>query len=132
MDSLVRVVAFLGATLPLCTGCTAMDRQSSDFNPNQSVIEARNSLADRIAPGTPLPTALETLSRQGFTCQAERSAGAPPNRQICTLAVTSETSGPRVTAPRAPVSWFVTVDSANLSTVWAFDVQRQPSDPGAQ
>lgn len=128
MESHARGAMLLLVTLTLGTGCTALNTPSSAFNAQQSAVDAQRVLAQRIPTGAPLTDALQTLARGGFKCQPEGTAGAPAHRQVCTLSAAAPSPGTSVTAAPTPVTWFVTLDSADGTTVSALNVQRLPAD----
>lgn len=128
MDSHARGAMMMLATLTLGTGCTALDTSSSTFNAQQSAVDAQHSLAQRVPVGTPLPAALQTLSRNGFRCQPEGTPGAPAHRHLCTLSAVRSAGDSSVTTAPTPTTWFVTIDSADGATVSSLDVQRLPAD----
>lgn len=128
MDSHARGAMLMLATLALGTGCTALNSSPSTFNAQQTAVDARHSLAQRVPVGTPLTAALQTLSHDGFRCQLEGTPGAPAHRHVCTLSGARSAGDSSVTAPPTPTTWFVTVDSADGATVSLLDVQRLPAD----
>lgn len=132
MDSHTRGALLMLATLSLGTGCTALNAPSPGFNAHQTAIDAQRALSQRVPTGTSLSHALQALAGDGFQCQREGTAGAPVHRHVCTLTSPPTPGDAAVTAAPTPATWFVTLDSADGTTVSALDVQRLPADVRAR
>jgi hypothetical protein len=132
MDSHARGALLMLATLSLGTGCTALNSSSPGFNAHQTAADARCVLSQRVPPGTPVADALQALGQDGFQCRREGTADAPAHRHVCTLSSPRTPGDATVTAAPTPVTWFVTLDSANGTTVSTLDVQRLPGDVRAR
>lgn len=129
MDSHARRAMLMLATLIPGTGCTALNSPSPTmFNAQQSAGDAQRALAQRMPNGTSLADAVQMLTRDGFQCQREGTAGAPVHRHVCTLSGARSPIDNAVTAAPTPITWFVTLDSVDGTTVSAVDVQRLPPD----
>lgn len=132
MDSHARGALLMLATLSLGTGCTALNPPAPGFNAHQTAVDAQRAMSQRIPTGTPLSHALQALASDGFQCEREATTGAPPHRHLCTLASLRTPGDAAVAAAPTPIQWFVTLDSADGTTVSRLDVQRLPGDVEAR
>lgn len=100
------------------------EKSTGSFRDQQSTAEARAQLEKWITPGISITEAVSKLESQGFHCQNTM----PPSRDIKSsffcIYSTPPPSEDRIVTPQAPVSWTVSLDSEDGTTVRNFQVTR--------
>ncbi|MDO5691429.1 MAG: hypothetical protein Q4G70_02975 [Pseudomonadota bacterium] len=135
--SLMRLlsIAFFLLTISSMTGCNAMSetkKTNDSFKAQQSTTQAKAQIGRWIAPQMKILDATQTLEAQGFSCMpAEPRSMEVRSSVICVYSMPSSLSPERrVTAPVAPIKWFVTLDSEDGLLVADFHVTRTPKEIG--
>lgn len=102
------------------------------FQPQQSAREAKAQVERWIPNGIALADAVDALERHGFSCQPATPAGSETRASILCRFKLQPPPAPaqRLTAPGAPVSWFITLNSSDGTKLSEAQVARFPEDIG--
>jgi hypothetical protein len=102
------------------------------FRPQQSAREAEAQVERWIPNGITLADAVNTLGRHGFSCQPATPAGPETHAAMLCQFKLQPLPAPeqRLTAPGTPVSWFITLNSSDSTTLSRAQVARLPEDIG--
>lgn len=126
----VRLAQTIAAVLALSStqGCSARDGKAEEtFNSQQSVQEADQRLRSSHPVGSKLSAAKAHLESLGFRCQPLGSGQAPyQTSMLCTVSVIRERAGTPLTAPLAPNTWLVALDSSDGVTLSRLKTSRLP------
>jgi len=108
------------------------DDPNDTFQPQQSARQAEAQVERWIPNGIALADAVNALERHGFSCQPAKPAGpATHAAMLCQFKLQPPpTPEQRLTAPGTPVSWFITLNSSDSTTLIEARVARLPEDIG--
>lgn len=128
------ILLFL-ASISAATGCTAMsdaDTSTELFRDQQSTADAKAQIGRWIVPEMAIADAMQTLGSRGFSCKPVEPTSGEVRSSILCLYSTPPSPPPdqRMTAPRVPINWFVTLNSKDGALITDFQVARTPKEIG--
>lgn len=124
-------ICALSIALQGCDATNAND-PADVFQSYQSTREAKTQIERWIPTGIALADALSAVERHGFSCQPAKPAGTQTRASMfCQFKLPPPTAAEqRLTAPGTPVSWFITLNSSDGTTLSEAQIARLPEDTG--